>query len=66
MRFYDVDKGRIEVSGVDIQKMQRKTLRRCMVWCRKPGSLKEQQRQIVYGKEDATEDDYWAAKASCS
>ena len=27
MRFYDVDKGNIEVSGVDINKMKRKTLR---------------------------------------
>ncbi|NLK04083.1 MAG: ABC transporter ATP-binding protein [Clostridiales bacterium] len=67
MRFYDVDKGRIEVSGVDIQKMQRKTLRSMYgmvlqeTWLFE-GTVKD---NIAYGKEDATEDEIIkAAKAS--
>lgn len=67
MRFYDVDKGSIEVSGIDIQKMQRKTLRSLYgmvlqeTWLFE-GTVRE---NIAYGKEDATEEEIInAAKAA--
>lgn len=67
MRFYDVDKGSIEVSGVDIKKMQRKTLRSMYgmvlqdTWLFE-GTVRE---NIAYGKEDATEEEIInAAKAA--
>lgn len=67
MRFYDVDKGTIEVSGVDIRKMQRKTLRSMYgmvlqdTWLFE-GTVRE---NIAYGREDATEEEIInAAKAA--
>jgi len=67
MRFYDTDKGTIEVSGVDIKKMQRKALRSMYgmvlqdTWLFE-GTVRE---NIAYGKEDATEDEIInAAKAA--
>ena len=67
MRFYDIDKGKIEVSGVDINKMQRRTLRSMYgmvlqdTW-RFEGTVRD---NIAYGKEDATEEEIInAAKAS--
>ena len=63
MRFYDVDKGNIEVSGVDIKNMQRKALRSMYgmvlqeTWLFE-GSVRE---NIAYGKQDATEDEIIAA-----
>ena len=67
MRFYDVDKGKIEVSGVDIKKMQRKTLRSMYgmvlqeTWLFE-GTVRE---NIAYGKENATEEEIIkAAKAA--
>jgi len=67
MRFYDADKGTIEVSGVDIKKMQRKTLRSMYgmvlqdTWLFE-GTVRE---NIAYGKEDATEEEIInAAKAA--
>jgi len=67
MRFYDVDKGTIEVSGVDIKNMQRKTLRSLYgmvlqdTWLFE-GTVRE---NIAYGKEDATEEEIInAAKAA--
>jgi len=67
MRFYDADKGTIEVSGVDIKKMQRKALRNMYgmvlqdTWLFE-GTVRE---NIAYGKEDATEEEIInAAKAA--
>lgn len=67
MRFYDVDEGTIEISGVDIQKMQRKTLRSLYgmvlqeTWLFE-GTVRE---NIAYGKENATEEEIVsAAKAA--
>lgn len=67
MRFYDADKGAIKVSGVDIKKMQRKTLRSMYgmvlqdTWLFE-GTVRE---NIAYGKEDATEEEIIsAAKAA--
>lgn len=67
MRFYDVDKGKIEVSGIDIKKMQRKTLRSMYgmvlqeTWLFE-GTVRD---NIAYGKEDATEEEIiQAAKAA--
>lgn len=67
MRFYDADKGTIEVSGVDIKKMQRKTIRSMYgmvlqdTWLFE-GTVRE---NIAYGKEDATEEEIInAAKAA--
>jgi len=67
MRFYDADKGTIEVSGVDIKKMQRKALRNMYgmvlqdTWLFE-GNVRE---NIAYGKEDATEEEIInAAKAA--
>jgi len=67
MRFYDIDKGKIEVSGVDINKMQRRTLRSMYgmvlqdTWLFE-GTVRD---NIAYGKEDATEEEIInAAKAS--
>lgn len=67
MRFYDVDNGSIEVSGVDIKKMQRKTLRSMYgmvlqeTWLFE-GTVRD---NIAYGKEDATDEEIInAAKAA--
>lgn len=67
MRFYDVDEGTIEISGVDIKKMQRKTLRSMYgmvlqeTWLFE-GTVRE---NIAYGKENATEEEIVsAAKAA--
>lgn len=67
MRFYDVDNGKIEVSGVDIKEMRRKTLRSMYgmvlqeTWLFE-GTVRE---NIAYGKEDATEEEIInAAKAA--
>lgn len=63
MRFYDVDKGKIEVSDVDILKMKRKALRSMYgmvlqeTWLFE-GTVRE---NIAYGKENATEDEIVAA-----
>ena len=67
MRFYDVNSGRILVSGTDIQEMTRKSLRASYgmvlqdTWL-KSGTIRE---NIVMGKPDATEEKIIAAaKAS--
>lgn len=67
MRFYDVDKGNIEVSGVDINKMNRKTLRSMYgmvlqdTWLFE-GTVWE---NIAYGSPEATKKDIIrAAKSS--
>lgn len=66
MRFYDVDKGKIEVSGVDITNMQRKALRSMYgmvlqeTWLFE-GTVRE---NIAYGKEDATESEIISAAKS--
>lgn len=67
MRFYDVDQGKIEISGVDIQNMQRKALRSMYgmvlqeTWLFE-GTVRE---NIAYGKENATEKEIInAAKAA--
>ncbi len=67
MRFYDVNSGRILVSGTDIQEMTRKSLRASYgmvlqdTWL-KSGTIRE---NIVMGKPDATEEEIIAAaKAS--
>lgn len=63
MRFYDVDGGKIEVSGVDIQRMQRKALRSMYgmvlqeTWLFE-GTVRE---NIAYSKENATEEEIIAA-----
>ncbi len=67
MRFYDVDKGKIEVSGVEIQKMQRKALRSMYGMVLQEtwlfgGTVRD---NIAYGREGATEQEIVeAAKAS--
>ncbi len=67
MRFYDVNKGTIRVSGTDIQKLTRESLRENYgmvlqeTWL-KQGTIRE---NIVMGKPEATEDEViQAAKAS--
>ncbi|NLK99680.1 MAG: ABC transporter ATP-binding protein [Clostridiales bacterium] len=66
MRFYDVNKGNIEVSGVDIRSMQRKALRSMYgmvlqeTWLFE-GTVRE---NIAYGKEDATENEIISAAKS--
>jgi ATP-binding cassette subfamily B protein len=67
MRFYDVDQGRIEVSGRDIRTMKRKALRSMYgmvlqeTWLFE-GTVRE---NISYGKEDATDKEIIeAAKAA--
>lgn len=67
MRFYDVDSGAIKVSGENVIKMPRKTLRSMFgmvlqdTWLFH-GTVRE---NIAYGKENATEDEIIAAaKAS--
>ena len=67
MRFYDVDSGTISVSGYDIRKITRESLRNNYgmvlqeTWL-KNGTIKE---NIVMGKPDATDDEIIAAaKAS--
>ena len=67
MRFYDVDEGNIEISGVDIENIQRKTLRSMYgmvlqeTWLFE-GTVRE---NIAYGMEDATEEEIVdAAKAA--
>ena len=67
MRFYDVDKGAIQVDGMDIRHIQRHALRRNIgmvlqdTWL-KAGTIRE---NIAYGKPDATlEEIIVAAKAA--
>lgn len=67
MRFYDVDEGNIEISGVDIENIQRKALRSMYgmvlqeTWLFE-GTVRE---NIAYGMEDATEEEIVdAAKAA--
>ncbi len=67
MRFYDVDRGRICVSGTDIRDITRKSLRENYgmvlqeTWL-KTGTIRE---NITFGKPDATEEEVVAAaKAS--
>lgn len=66
MRFYDVDDGNIELSGVDIKDMQRRALRSMYgmvlqeTWLFE-GTVRE---NIAYGKQDATEDEIKAAAKS--
>jgi ATP-binding cassette subfamily B protein len=67
MRFYDVDAGTISVSGTDIQKMTRASLRKNYgmvlqeTWLRR-GTIRD---NIIMGKPDATEEEILAAaKAS--
>lgn len=63
MRFYDVDKGRIEIDGRSIESVTRKALRKSYgmvlqeTWLRN-GTIFE---NIVLGKEDATMDEVVAA-----
>ncbi len=66
MRFYDVDKGRILVDGVDIRDMRRDDLRRTFgmvlqdTWLFN-GTIRE---NIAYGREGATEEEIQAAAAA--
>ncbi|MBP3375637.1 MAG: ABC transporter ATP-binding protein [Clostridia bacterium] len=66
MRFYDVDAGKIEVSGHDIRDITRESLRRSYgmvlqeTWL-KNGTIRE---NIAMGKPDATEDEIIAAARS--
>ena len=67
MRFYDVNSGNIDVSGIDIREMTRRSLRAGYgmvlqdTWL-KSGTIRE---NIVMGKPDATDDEVIAAaKAS--
>ncbi len=66
MRFYDVDGGKIEVSGHDIRDITRPSLRRSYgmvlqdTWL-KNGTIRE---NIVMGKPDATDDEIIAAAKS--
>ncbi len=59
MRFYDVDKGRVKVSGHDIRHMTRRSLRANYgmvlqeTWL-KSGTIRD---NIIYGKPDATEEE---------
>ena len=63
MRFYDVDSGKIEVMGMDIRRMTRKSLRAGYgmvlqdTWL-KTGTIRD---NIILGKPDATEDEVTAA-----
>ncbi len=63
MRFYDVDKGAIDVSGIDIREMTRHSLRAGYgmvlqdTWL-KTGTIRE---NIVMGKPDATDEEVIAA-----
>lgn len=63
MRFYDVDKGSIQVEGTDIRKITRKSLRTSYgmvlqeTWL-KTGTIRE---NIVMGKPDATDEEVIAA-----
>lgn len=63
MRFYDVDKGSIDVSGIDIREMTRHSLRAGYgmvlqdTWL-KTGTIRE---NIVMGKPDATDEEVIAA-----
>ncbi len=66
MRFYDVDSGKIEVSGHDIRELTRSSLRRSYgmvlqdTWL-KNGTIRE---NIAMGKPDATDDEIIAAAKS--
>ncbi len=66
MRFYDVDSGKIEVSGYDIRDLTRASLRRSYgmvlqdTWL-KNGTIRE---NIIMGKPDATDDEVVAAAKS--
>ena len=69
MRFYDVNSGSIDVSGVDIRELTRRSLRACYgmvlqdTWL-KSGTLRE---NIIMGRPDATEEEIIeAAKAAHS
>ena len=63
MRFYDVDSGKIEVSGYDVSSLTRSSLRRSFgmvlqdTWL-KVGTIRE---NIAMGKPDATEEEIIAA-----
>ena len=63
MRFYDVDKGSIQVEGTDIREVTRKSLRTSygmvlqVTWL-KTGTIRE---NIVMGKPDATDEEVVAA-----
>jgi ATP-binding cassette subfamily B protein len=63
MRFYDVDKGEIDVSGIDIREMTRHSLRNGYgmvlqdTWL-KTGTIRE---NIIMGKPDATDEEVIAA-----
>lgn len=63
MRFYELDKGRITIDGIDIKKMKRSQLRENFgivlqdTWLFK-GTIKE---NIAYGKTNATEEEIIAA-----
>ena len=67
MRFYDVNSGSIQVSGRDIRRVTRESLRNNYgmvlqeTWLKR-GTIRE---NIAMGRPDATEDEViWAAKAS--
>ncbi len=69
MRFYDVNSGSIDVSGVDIRELTRRSLRACYgmvlqdTWL-KSGTIRE---NIIMGRPDATEEEIIeAAKAAHS
>lgn len=62
-RFYDVDEGRIEIDGIDIRNMTKKSLRRNIGVVQQDvflftGTLKE---NIAYGKLDATDEEIYEA-----
>ncbi len=63
MRFYEIDRGRITIDGVDIREMRREDLRKIFgmvlqdTWLFK-GTIRD---NIAYGKEGATEEEVRAA-----
>ncbi|MDD3538813.1 MAG: ABC transporter ATP-binding protein [Atribacterota bacterium] len=63
MRFYEIDRGRITIDGVDIREMRREDLRKIFgmvlqdTWLFK-GTIRD---NIAYGKEGATEEEIRAA-----
>lgn len=63
MRFYEIDRGRITIDGVDIREMRREDLRKIFgmvlqdTWLFK-GTIRD---NIAYGKEGATEEEIIAA-----
>jgi ATP-binding cassette, subfamily B, bacterial MsbA len=63
MRFYDIENGKIEIDGVDIHKIPRRSLRRQIAYVGQDiflfrGSIRE---NIVFGRLDAEEQDIIAA-----